>query len=189
MFTLLKLIPNLLGAKVKIKFLYFDQIESEIKTTSYDQAIIEKLSPNFEIKRLDVTLSNCFIGIKRVPGIQYYGHVVMVEHLRVIKEGHSNVEWEPKRTMTPREKILECLRMLAKSQHPDQTDDDNDDWDVPSTTPTKQRLSARLKKDPTPDPSPSPSPPPEQRYSQRLANLASAQPKVVASTPTTRSRF
>jgi hypothetical protein len=107
MFTLLKLIPNLLGAKVEIKFLYFDQIESEIKTTSYDQAIIEKLSPNFEIKRLDVTLSNCFIGIKRVPGIQYYGRVVMVEHLRVIEEGHSNVKWEPKRTMTPREKILE----------------------------------------------------------------------------------
>jgi hypothetical protein len=98
----------------------------------------------------------------------------MVEHLRVIKEGHSNVEWEPKRTMTPREKTLERLRMLAKSQHPDQTDDDDDDWDVPSTTPTKQRLSARLKKDPTPDPSPSPSPPPERRYSQRLANLASA---------------
>jgi hypothetical protein len=51
----------------------------------------------------------------------------MVEHLRVIKEGHSNVEWEPKRTMTPREKTLERLRMLAKSQHPDQTDDDDDD--------------------------------------------------------------
>ena len=86
MFTLLKLIPNLLGAKVEIKFLYFDQIESEIKTTSNDQAIIEKLSPNFEIKRLDVTLSNCFIGNKCVPGIQYYGHVVMVEHLRVKKK-------------------------------------------------------------------------------------------------------
>ena len=99
MFTLLKLIPNLLGAKVEIKFLYFDQIESEIKTTSYDQAIIEKLSPNFEIKRLDVTLSNCFIGIKRVPGIQYYGHVVMVEHLRVKKKdiqmsnGSLNAQW------------------------------------------------------------------------------------------------
>ena len=75
--------------------------------TGTPQAIIEKLSPNFEIKRLDVTLSNCFIGIKRVPGIQYYGRVVMVEHLCVIEEGHSNVKWEPKRTMTPREKILE----------------------------------------------------------------------------------
>jgi hypothetical protein len=85
----------------------------------------------------------------------------MVEHLPVIKVGHSNVKWEPKRTKTPREKTLEHLRMLAKSQHPDQTDDDDDDWDVPSITPTKQRLSARLKKDPTPDPSPSPSPPPE----------------------------
>jgi hypothetical protein len=84
-----------------------------------------------------------------------------------------DVEWEPKRIMTPREKILERLRALAKSQHPDQTDDD-DDWDVPSTTPTKQRLSAWLKKDPTPDPSPSPSPPPERHYSHRLANLASA---------------
>ena len=62
--------------------------------------------------------------------------------------------------MTPREKILEHLRLLAKSQHPDQTDDD-DDWGIPSTTPTKQRLlTAQLKKDPTPDPSPSPSPPP-----------------------------
>ena len=49
MFTLLKLIPNLLGAKVKIKFLYFHQIESEIKTTSYDQAIIEKLNKEFTI--------------------------------------------------------------------------------------------------------------------------------------------
>jgi hypothetical protein len=176
MFTLLKSIPNLLGAKVKIKFLYFDPIESKIETTSYDQAIIEKLSPNFEIKRLDLTLSHCLIGTKRVPGIQHYGNVVMVEHLRVIEEGHSDVEWEPKCTMTPREKILERLRLLAKakSQHPDQTDDDDDDWDVPSTTPTRQRLSARLKKDHTPDPSPSPSPPPEQRYSQCLANLASA---------------
>jgi hypothetical protein len=175
MFTLLKLIPNLLGAKVEIKFLYFDPIKSEIETTSYDQAIIEKLSPNFKINRLDLMLSHCLIGIKRVPGIQHYGHVVMVEHLRVIEEGHSDVEWEPKCTMTPREKILECLRMLAKSQHPDQTNDDDDDWDVPSTTSTRQRLlSAWLKKDPTPDPSPPPSPPPERRYSQHLANLASA---------------
>ena len=189
MFTLLKSTPKLIGAKVEIKFFYFNQIESEINTTSYDQAIIEKLSPNFEIKRLDLTLSNCFIGIKRVPGIQYYGHVVMVEHLRVVKVGHSNVKWEPKRTMTSREKTLKRLRMLAKSQHPDQTDDDDDDWDVPSTTPTKQRLSARLKKDPTPDPSPSPSPPPEQRYSQRLANLASARPKGIASTTAMKSRF
>jgi hypothetical protein len=169
---MLKLIPNLLGAKVEIKFLYFDPDESKIETTSYDQAIIEKLSPNIEIKRLYLTLSHCLIGIKRVPGIHRYAHVVMVEHLRVIKEGHSDIKWESKHTMTPREKILERLCTLAKSQHQNPTDDNDDDWDVTSTTPTQRRLSAQLKKDPTPDPSPSP--PPEQCYSQRLANLSSA---------------
>jgi len=187
MFTMLKLIPNLLGAKVEIKFLYFDPDESKIETTSYDQAIIEKLSPNIEIKRLYLTLSHCLIGIKRVPGIHRYAHVVMVEHLRVIKEGHSDIKWESKHTMTPREKILERLCTLAKSQYQNPTDDNDDDWDVTSTTPTQRRLSAQLKKDPTPDPSPSP--PPEQCYSQRLANLSSAWPKVIASTPATKSRF
>jgi hypothetical protein len=106
-------------------------------------------------------LSHCLIGTKRVPGIQHYEHVVMVEHLRVIKEGHLDVEWEPKQTKTPRQKILERLRTLSKSQHQTQTDDDDDDWDVPVTTPTKQRLSAWLKKDPSPNPSFSSSPPPE----------------------------
>jgi hypothetical protein len=167
MFTLLKSIPNLLGAKVEIKFLYFDPIESEIETASYDQAIIDKLSPNYEIKRLDLTLSNCRIGIKSVPGIQHHDNIVMVEHLRVIKEGHSDVEWEPKRKLTPREKLLEHLHLLAKSRHPNQRDDDDDDdWGTPATTPTQRKLlSAPLKKDQTPDPSPSPIPPSERRYS------------------------
>ncbi len=44
MFTLLKSTPNLLGAKVKIKFLYFDPNESEIESSVYDQAVIEKIS-------------------------------------------------------------------------------------------------------------------------------------------------
>jgi hypothetical protein len=130
-------------------------------------------------------LSQCVIGAKCVPGVQHYGHVVMVEHLCVIEEGHSDVEWEPKPKLTPRQEILERLRTLSKSQHQSQTDDDDDDWDVPLTS--RQRLSDRLKKDPTPDPSPSP--PSERHFSQRLANLASARPKVVASTPATKSRF
>ncbi len=109
MFTMLKSIPNLLGAIVKIKFLYFDTIAGDVETEFYDQAIIEKLSPKHDIKRLDLTLSHCLIGTKRVPGIHRYDHVVMVEHLHVIEEGHSNVEWEPKPKLTPREKILEHL--------------------------------------------------------------------------------
>jgi hypothetical protein len=133
-------------------------------------------------------LSHCLKGIKCVPGIHHYGHVVMDKHLRVIKEGHSDVDWEPKPKLSPQQKILEHLRTLSKSQHQTQTDDD-DDWDVPVTTPTKQRLSARLKKNPTPDPSPCPIPPLEQRYSQCLATLASARPKVVAATSPTRSQF
>jgi hypothetical protein len=181
MFTLLKSIPNLLGAKVEIKFLYFDPIESEIETTSYDQAIIEKLSPNYEIKILDITLSNCRIGIKLVPGIQHHGNVVMVEHIRVIEEGYSDVEWEPKRTLTPREKLLEHLNLLAKSRRQNQTDDD--DWDTPTRTPTwRKLLSAPLEKGPTPDPSSPPSPLTERRYSYRLAKLESARPKVIAPT-------
>jgi hypothetical protein len=183
MFTLLKSIPNLLGAKVEIKFLYFDPNESEIETTSYDQAIIENISPKTEVKRLDLMLSQCVIGVKRIPGVHHYGHVVMVEHLCVIEKGHSDVEWEPKPKLTPRQEILEHLRTLSKSQHQSQSDDDDDDWDVPLTP--KQRLSARLKKDPTPDPSPSP--PTERRFLQHLANLASARSKVVASTPATKS--
>ena len=106
---MLKSIPNLLGAKVKIKFLYFDTIAGDDETKIYDQAIIENLVYKKEIKRLDLTLSNCFIGKKRVPGIHRYDHVVMVEHLHVIEEGHSDVKWEPKPKLTPREKILERL--------------------------------------------------------------------------------
>ncbi len=185
MLTLLKSTPKLLGAKGKIKFLYIDLNVDKTETASYDQAIIEKISIKSEIKALDFTLSQCVIGIKCVPGNHHYAHVLMVEHLCVIKEGHSDVEWEPKPKLTPRQEILERLRTLSKSQHQSQSDDDDDDWDVPPTP--RQRLSAQLKRNPTPDPSPSP--PTERHYSQHLANLASARPKVVASTPATKSRF
>jgi hypothetical protein len=96
MFTMQKSIPNLLRAKVKIKFLYFNQNKVDVETAFSYKVIIEKLSPKTEIKRLDLMLSHCLKGIKRVPGIHHYGHVVMVKHLRVIKEGHSDVDWEPK---------------------------------------------------------------------------------------------
>ena len=101
MFTMLKSIPNLLGAKVEIKYLYFDQNEGDVETAFYDQAIVEKLSPKIEIKRLVLTLSHCLKGIKRVPGIHHYGLVVMAERLCVIKEGHSDVEWELKPKLSP----------------------------------------------------------------------------------------
>jgi len=38
MFSTLKSIPKLLGAKVEIKFLYYDQIDDDTKTISFDQA-------------------------------------------------------------------------------------------------------------------------------------------------------
>ncbi len=126
------------------------------------------------------------VGIKCIAGVHRYNHVLMVEHIRVIKEGHLVVEWESKPKSTLREQILQHLRTLSKSQHQNQTDDDDDDdWDVPITP--RQRLSARQKMDPTHDPSPSP--PTEQRFLQCLANLANARPKVVVSTPVTKSRF
>ncbi len=75
MFTLLKSTPKLLGAKVKIKFLYIDLNVDETKNASYDQAIIEKISLKTEVKALDFTLSHCVIGIKRVPGVHRYAHV------------------------------------------------------------------------------------------------------------------
>jgi hypothetical protein len=184
MFTMLRSIPNLIGAKVEIKFLHFDAIIGDVETEIFDQAIIDNLIYRQEIKILDLTLSNCFIGKKRVPGVHRYDRVVTVEHLHILEEGHSNVEWEPKPILTPRQKILERLRILAKEKHQSNTDDDDDDWDVPSTFPTKQRLSARLKKDRTPDPSPCSSPPTEQHYPQRLANLSGTRPKVVTSIPT-----
>jgi hypothetical protein len=159
MFTLLKSTPKLLGAKVEIKFLYFDMNESEIETTVYDQAVIERISPRTEIKRFDITLSQCVIGAKRIPGVQHHSHVVAVERLRVIEEGHSDVDWEPKPTKTSRQELIERLKTLSKSQNQTPSDDDDDDdWEVPLTTPTKQRLSALLRKDPTPDPSSPPSP-------------------------------
>ena len=148
MFTLLKSTPKLIGAKVEIKFLYFDINESEIETTVYDQAVIEKISLRTEIKRFDITLSQCVIGTKRIPGVQYHSHVVAVERLRVIEEGHTDVNWEPEPTKTSRQELIERLRTLSKSQKQNQSpsdDDDDDDWEIPTTSPTKQRLSARLK--------------------------------------------
>ncbi len=71
MFTLLKSIPKLLGAKVEIRLLYFDPNECETETASYDQAILEKISPKTEVKGLDLTLSQCVVGIKRIPGVQH----------------------------------------------------------------------------------------------------------------------
>jgi hypothetical protein len=161
MFTLLKSTPKLLGAKVKIKFLYFDVNESKIETTVYDQAVIERISPRTEIKRFDITLSQCVTGAKRIPGVQHHSHVVAVERLYVIEEGHSDVNWEPEPPKTSRQELLECLRTLSKSQKQNQSpsdDDDDDDWEIPATTPMKQRLPARLK-DLTYDPSLSPQSP------------------------------
>ena len=91
MFTLLKSTPKLIGAKVEIKFLYFNTVESDIETTVYDQAVIDKISLRTEIKRFDITLSQCVIGTKRIPGVQYHSHVLAVERLRVIEEGHTDV--------------------------------------------------------------------------------------------------
>ena len=191
MFTLLKSTPKLIGAKVEIKFLYFNTVESDIETTVYDQAVIEKISLRTEIKRIDITLSQCVIGIKRIPGVQYHSHVLAVERLRVIEEGHTDVNWEPEPTKTStRQELIERLRTLSKSQKQNQSpsDDDDDDWEIPTTSQTKQRLSARLKKDPSPDPSSSsPSPLTQRRYSYRVAQLESARPKVVAPTHATRS--
>jgi hypothetical protein len=137
MFTLLKSTPKLIGAKVEIKYLYFDINESEIKTTVYDQAVIERISPRTEIKRFDITLSQCVIGAKRIPGVQHHSHVVAVERLCVIEVGHSDVKWEPEPTKTSRQELLERLKTLSKSQNQSPSDDDDDDdWEIPSITPT-----------------------------------------------------
>ena len=87
--------------------------------------------------------------------------------------------------------IRDSLRTLSKSQKQNQSpsddDDDDDDWEIPTTSPTKQRLPARMK-DITYDPSLSPpSPLTQRRYSYRVAQLESARPKVVAPTHATRS--
>jgi len=93
----------------------------------------------------------------------------MVEHLRVIKEGHFDVKWEPK--PTPRQDILERLHTIKESHL-------NDNWEL--TSAPRQRLSLRLKKDPTPDPLPSP--PTERCF---LQCLASVRPNVIAHSPAT----
>lgn len=108
MFATLKSTPKLLGAKVKIKFLYYDQYDDDNETLSYEQAVIDKISIKPEIKALDFTLSHCVVGIKRVPGIHHYDHVLRIEHLRVIKEGHSDVKWEP--TPAPRHRLYSKLK-------------------------------------------------------------------------------
>jgi hypothetical protein len=71
MFAILKFKPKLLGAKVKIKFLYYDQYDDDNETLSYEQAVIDKISIKPEIKALDFTLSHCVVGIKRVRGIHH----------------------------------------------------------------------------------------------------------------------
>ena len=108
MFATLKSTPKLLGAKVKIKFLYYDQYDDDNKIVSYEQAIIYKISIKPEIEALDFTLSHCVVGIKRVPGIHHYDHVLRIEHLRVIKEGPSDVKWEP--TPAPRHRLYSKLK-------------------------------------------------------------------------------
>ena len=108
MFATLKSTPKLLGAKVKIKFLYYDQYDDDNETVSYEQAVIYKISIKPEIEALDFTLSHCVVGIKRVPGIHHYDHVLRIEHLRVIKEGHSDVKWEP--TPAPRHRLSSKLK-------------------------------------------------------------------------------
>ncbi len=55
MFKKLKSIPKLLGAKIKIKFLYTNQNVDKNETASYDQAVIENISLKPEIKELDFT--------------------------------------------------------------------------------------------------------------------------------------
>jgi len=100
MFAILKFKPKLLGAKVKIKFLYYNQYDDDNETLSYEQAVIDKISIKPEIKALDFTLFHCVVGIKRVWGIHHFDHVLRIEHLRVIKEGPSDVKWEP--TPAPR---------------------------------------------------------------------------------------
>jgi len=66
MFATLKSTPKLLGAKVKIKFLYYNQYDDDNKTVSYEQAVIYEISIKPEIEALDFTLSHCVVGIKRV---------------------------------------------------------------------------------------------------------------------------
>jgi hypothetical protein len=90
----LKSIPKLFGGKDEIKFLYYDHNDDDNETISYDQAVIEKISIKSEI--VDFTLSNCVMGIKCVPGVHHYDDVLMVEHLQVIKEEHSDVVCEQK---------------------------------------------------------------------------------------------
>ncbi len=64
MFTLLKSTPKLLGAKVEIKFLYFDINKSEIETAVYDQAVIE----NFVLSKKDIQMSTGSLNQLRLPG-------------------------------------------------------------------------------------------------------------------------
>ena len=93
MFAALKSMPKLLWAKVEIMFLYYDHNDDDNETVSYYQAVIERISIKPKIPALDFMLSHCVMGVKRVPGIHHYDHVLMIEHLQVIKEGHSDVKW------------------------------------------------------------------------------------------------
>ncbi len=116
------------------KFRFVSVFRTYIETTVYDQAVIEKISLRTEIKRIDITLSQCVIGIKRIPGVQYHSHVLAVERLRVIEEGHTDVNWEPEPTKTSRQELIERLRTLSKSQKQNQSpSDDDNDWEIPTT--------------------------------------------------------
>jgi hypothetical protein len=115
MFAALKSMPKLLGAKVEIKFVYYDHNDDDNETVSYDQAVIERISIKPEIPALDFTLSHCVMFVKRVPGIHHYDHVLMIEHLQVIKEGHSDVKWEP--TPALRHKLYQELKLDPIPDH------------------------------------------------------------------------
>ena len=71
---------------------------------------ITKLSPMTKqyAEILDFMLSNCVMGIKPVPGVQHYDHVLMVMHLYVIEEDHSDVVWE--QTPAPKPRLYPKLR-------------------------------------------------------------------------------
>jgi hypothetical protein len=107
--------------KVEIKILYYDHNEDNNKIISYDQAVIEGISVKAEI--LDFMLSKCVMGIKRVPGVQHYDHVLMVMHLYVIEEDHSDVVWE--QTPAPKPRLYPKLR---QDPTPDPLQDPPQDW-------------------------------------------------------------
>jgi hypothetical protein len=100
-FSTLKSIPKLFGAKVETKFLFYNHNDDDTDTISNDQAVIEQISAKVAI--LDFTLSYCVMGVKRIPGFHHYDQDLMLEHLLVINEGHSDVVWD--QTPAPRPRL------------------------------------------------------------------------------------